>query len=69
VIEYLKKSEVITDSQHSFSMGRSCLSNLLSFLTKFPMGWIQITGTVIDVIYLDFVKAFDKFHMSVCYAN
>jgi len=48
---------MIADSQHGFRKG-SCLSNLLQFLDA-------VTGSLdknncIDVIYLDFAKAFDK---------
>jgi len=43
---------------HGFRMGGSCLSNLLHFLDV-------VTGSLdkincIDVVYLDFAKAFDK---------
>jgi len=58
MIEYLDKSEVITDSQHGFRTGRSCLSNLSLFFDQVSEG--VDTGTAIDVIYLDFAKAFDK---------
>ena len=57
VIEYLDKYNVLTDSQHGFRTGRSCLS-LLSFFDQVSEG--VDTGTAIDVIYLDFAKAFDK---------
>jgi len=50
MIEYLDKSKVITDSQHGFRTGRSCLSNLLSFFDQVSEG--VDTGTAIDVIYL-----------------
>jgi len=58
MIEYLEKSKIVTDSQHGFRTGRSCLSNLLSFFDQVSEG--VDTGTAIDVIYLDFAKAFDK---------
>ena len=49
---------MIADSQHGFRKGGSCLSNLLQFLDA-------VTGSMdknncIDVINLDFAKAFDK---------
>jgi len=53
--EYLESNCTITDSQHGFRTGRSCMSNLLSFLDRASEG--------VDagkVIYLDFAKAFDK---------
>ena len=45
-------------SQHGFRTGRSCLSNLLAFLDKVTRDIED--GKCVDVIYLDFAKAFDK---------
>ena len=58
VVEHLDRHGLITRTQHGFMRGRSCTSNLLSFLDK-------VTAAVdsreaVDVIYLDFAKAFDK---------
>ena len=64
MIEYLEKYNVITDSQHGFRTGRSCLSNLLSFFDLVSEG--VDTGTAVDVIYLDFAKASTKFRMGDC---
>ena len=49
---------MITDSQHGFRKGRSCLTNLLEFLDKVT-GCID-TGENVDIVFLDFAKAFDK---------
>jgi len=38
MIEYLEKSKIVTDSQHGFRTGRSCLSNLLSFFDQVSEG-------------------------------
>jgi len=46
------------DSQHGFRSGRSCLSNLLEFLDKVTKAIDE--GNSVDVVYLDFAKAFDK---------
>ena len=48
---------LILDSQHGFRKGRSCLSNLLVFLDKVN-GSID-SGEAVDVIFMDFAKAFD----------
>jgi ribonuclease P/MRP protein subunit RPP40 len=46
------------DTQHGFVKKRSCLTNLLEFL-EFVSNYID-RGFPVDVIYLDFQKAFDK---------
>ena len=58
ILDHLDRHQLIIDSQHGFRRGGSCLSNLLQFLDA-------VTGSLdrnncIDVVYLDFSKAFDK---------
>ena len=58
IVRHLERNRLIKPSQHGFMRGRSCASNLLSFLEK-------ITAAVDDwqavkIIFLDFAKAFDK---------
>jgi Reverse transcriptase (RNA-dependent DNA polymerase) len=55
---HLEKYELIRDSQHGFTRGRSCLTNLLEFLEEVTLHLDE--GKPVDVIYLDFAKAFDK---------
>jgi len=50
---------MLRDTQHGFRKGRSCLTNLLSFLDKVS-GCVD-DGLNVDVIFLDFAKAFYKF--------
>ena len=58
ITEHLDRHHLITDSQHGFRRGRSCTTNLLEFLDKVTEGINQKES--VDVIFLDFAKAFDK---------
>jgi hypothetical protein len=58
LVDYLHKNNLIRDTQHGFVKKRSCLTNLLEFL-EFVSSYID-RGFPVDVIYLDFQKAFDK---------
>jgi ribonuclease P/MRP protein subunit RPP40 len=49
---------LIANSQHGFRMGRSCLTNLLDFMEVVTQHLDE--GQPVDVVYLDFAKAFDK---------
>ena len=50
--------KLIVESQHGFRNKKSCLTNLLEF-TKFVHEKLD-EGKPVDIIYLDFQKAFDK---------
>ena len=54
----MNKYKLIHETQHGFIRKRSCLTNLLEFL-DYVSEYID-EGYPIDVIYLDFQKAFDK---------
>ena len=58
IIDHLNANSLINDSQHGFTAGRSCLTNLLTFLESLTSHVDQ--GLPVDVLYLDFSKAFDK---------
>ena len=58
IVQHLEHNNLIYNSQHGFRSGRSCLSNLLTFLDKLTECWDR--GENVDVIYTDFAKAFDK---------
>jgi len=58
LVKYLETNRLILDSQHGFRNQKSCLTNLLEF-TQFVGDKID-AGEPVDVIYLDFQKAFDK---------
>ena len=58
IVAHLDKYKLINDTQHGFVSKRSCLTNLLEFYEFVSQYTDQ--GYPVDVIYLDFQKAFDK---------
>src|SRR6218665_3236690 len=57
-VEHLENNKLIKISQHGFMKGRSCLTNLLDF---FEEVYDELdTNNQVDLMYLDFAKAFDK---------
>lgn len=57
VLEHVENSHLVSDNQHGFTRRRSCLTNLLETFEA----WTRLldAGLGIDVIYLDYRKAFD----------
>ena len=57
MFDHLKTQNLLSEKQHGFREGRSCLSNLLTTLEE----WTEILDAkaCVDVAYLDFRKAFD----------
>ena len=58
IMDFLIKHTLINPSQHGFLKEKACLTNLLCFLEEITK-WVD-DGSPVDVIYLDFQKAFDK---------
>ena len=58
MVDFLIKHKLINPSQHGFLKARSCLTNLFCFFEEITK-WVDKWSPV-DVIYLDFQKAFDK---------
>ena len=58
VIEHLQVNKLISRQQHGFTKGRSCVTQLLDVMDA----WNEILdgGGSIDIIYMDFMKAFDS---------
>jgi len=56
IIKQVEEKKIIS-SQHGFTKGKSCLTSLIAFYDGMT-GWAH-DGTAVDVVYLDFSKAFD----------
>ncbi|CAM5108567.1 unnamed protein product [Natator depressus] len=63
ILKHLEERKVIRKSQHGFTKGKACLTNLIAF-------YDEITGSVdegkaVDVLFLDFSKVFDMVSHSI----
>uniref|UniRef100_A0A493U2D9 Reverse transcriptase domain-containing protein n=1 Tax=Anas platyrhynchos platyrhynchos TaxID=8840 RepID=A0A493U2D9_ANAPP len=63
ITRHLQGKQAIRPSQHGFMKGRSCLMNLISFYDKVTC--LVDEGKAVDVVYLDFSKAFDTVSHSI----
>ncbi|GAB0207891.1 mitochondrial enolase superfamily member 1 [Grus japonensis] len=61
--KHVQDNQGIRPSQHGFMKGRSCLTNLISFYDKVTR--LVDEGKAVDVIYLDFSKAFNTVSHSI----
>ena len=55
---HLSHYDLLNDTQHGFMRGRSCLTNLLTYMEGATR--MLDEGKNVDIICLDFAKAFDK---------
>ena len=67
MVDFLVKHKLLNSSQHGFFKARSCLTNMLCLLEEITK-WIDV-GSPVDIIYLDFQRAFDKCHIKDYYLN
>jgi len=63
ITRHMQDSQVIRLSYHGFMKGRFCLTNLISFCDK--MASLVDERKVVDVVCLDFSKAFDTVSHSI----
>ena len=57
ILRHLEKYHLIKESQHGFTNRKSCLTNLLTFMDDITK--MTDLGNSVDILYLDFSKAFD----------
>ena len=58
IYSHLEISGHISERQHGFVKGRSCLTNLIEFFGEVTK--MIDESRAVDVVYMDFSKAFDK---------
>ena len=63
LVSYMEETCQFNPSQHGFRSGRSCLSQLLEHFDHITR--LLEEGQSVDIIYLDFAKAFDKVDIGV----
>ncbi|GAB0208405.1 mitochondrial enolase superfamily member 1 [Grus japonensis] len=55
--KHVEEKKVIGSGQHGFTKGKSCLTNVIAFYDGMT-SWVD-EGRAVDVVYLNFSKAFD----------
>ena len=63
MVAFMEEHNLLNQSQHGFRRGRSCLSQLIDHCDRITAAMER--GLGIDVIYLDFAKAFDKVDLGI----
>ena len=58
IMQYLSENNIVTPYQHGFTTKKSCFTNLLETYENWTLA--VDSGCGIDVIYLDYSKAFDS---------
>ena len=58
IVDFLSRHKLLNPSQLGFLKARSCLTDMLFLFEEIPK-WID-EGSPVDIIYLNFQKAFDK---------
>ncbi len=67
LVKHLEESVLISDNQHGFRKKRSCMTQLLNHVEQIYQSLND--DHEVDVIYLDFAKAFDKVDHAILLAK
>ena len=67
LVNYLEENLLLSNEQHGFRKGKSCLTQLLDYVNKIYDS--LNSGHEFDVVYLDFAKAFDKVDHTILLAK
>ncbi|CAM5075663.1 unnamed protein product [Natator depressus] len=63
ILKHLEERKVIRNSQHGLTKGKSCLINLIAFYDEITGSGDE--GKAVDVLFLNFSKAFDTVSHSI----
>ncbi|CAM4644984.1 unnamed protein product [Caretta caretta] len=63
ILKHLEERKVIRNSQHGFTKGKLCLTNLIGFYEEITVSVDE--GKLMDLLFLDFSKAFDTVSHSI----
>eukprot|EP00061_Rhincodon_typus_P002486 g17699.t1 len=58
IYKHLEANRLISDKQYGFVLGWPCLTYLIEFFEEVTK--MIAEGKAVDVVYMDFSKAFDK---------
>ena len=58
IVKHMTENDLFSKAQHGFIKGKFCVTQLLEFLEDITQAIDN--GEDVDVVYLDFCKAFDK---------
>jgi len=67
IFKQVEDKKIIRSSQRGFIKGKSCFTNLIAFYDGMKE-WVD-DGRAMDVVYLDFSKAFDTVSYNVLYRS
>jgi len=62
IMQYLEDKNIVTNYQHGFVIKKSCFTNLLETCENWTL--TVVSGHGVDVIYLDYRKAFNSVRLT-----